>query len=78
MPLRIVAFFVGAKRLELPTLLSPFGDINEKDRCQGGLVGAKRLELPTLRSLFGDINDKDRCQGGLVGAKRLELPTSSM
>jgi hypothetical protein len=40
---------VGAKRLELPTLISPAGDFNVKRKTAytGGLVGAKRLELPT-------------------------------
>jgi hypothetical protein len=41
--------FVGAKRLELPTLPSPYGDINvtRKETREGLFVGAKRLELPT-------------------------------
>jgi hypothetical protein len=69
---------MGAKRLEyhplwgLPTLPSPFGDINVT-------VGAKKLEyhplwaLPTLPSPFGDFNVtrvKNHPKGWLLWARR--------
>jgi hypothetical protein len=83
----VMIFSIGAntlqyasRKLELPTLASPFGDFNvTRKETREGLFGgrevpcgyaSRRLELPTLVSPFGDFSvTRKETREGLFGGR---------